>query len=403
MLSAKTIQAIKTITPAVTAHAEAITKVFYERMFRDNPEVKSLFNQAHQHAGTQQKALAGAIAAYFAHIEKPDTLMPAIEVIAQKHCSLLIKPQHYPVVGHHLLEAIKDVFGDAANDDVLSAVGEAYQFLANICIERERQIYHQQQTQSGGWSGFRDFTVTAKILESNCVYSFYLEPTDKGDLPSFKPGQYTTVRLSQLMNATSPRNYSLSTNPGRDYFRISVKRETADGAPSGIVSSFLHDHVKIGDTVQLAPPSGNFYLDRTIVGDAPLVFLAAGIGATPLLSMVKTLAASKSTNKATFLLANRNSHAGAFVTELRNIAKDFAGFRTTVFFDEPLADDLNKGYCDFVGRINREVLSDLPCSDAHFFVCGPKPFMKSVLGDLRTLGVSPDRTHFECFGPMESV
>lgn len=402
MLSAKTIQTIKAVTPAVAANAEAITKVFYEGMFRDNPQVQSFFNQAHQHAGSQQRALAGAIAAYFSHIENPSVLMPAIEVIAQKHCSLQIKPEHYPIVGRNLLAAIKNVFGDAANDDVLSAVGEAYQLLADICIQREMQIYAQQLSQSGGWTGFRDFAVSEKIRESDCVYSFLLVPTDGGALPVFKPGQYTTVRLAQLMDVTSPRNYSLSANPGDDYFRISVKREAADGAPCGIVSCFLHDHVEVGDVIQLAPPSGNFVLDHNVIGAAPVVFLAGGIGATPLLSMAKSLVANNKKNKSMFLLASRNSQSHAFSAELRQMAKVSADFRPIVFFDEPLPDDLSAGHCDFIGRINREVLSDLPCGDAHFYVCGPKSFMKSVLWDLRTLGVSADRIHFEFFGPMEN-
>ncbi len=146
MLSEKTIEIVKEITPAVAANAETITRRFYERMFQGNPEVKAFFNQAHQHTGGQQKALAGAICAYFTHIDNPAVLMPAVELIAQKHCSLGIKAEHYPIVGKHLLDAIKDVMGEAATDEIIDAVAEAYGFLADLFIEREGAIYEEQQS-----------------------------------------------------------------------------------------------------------------------------------------------------------------------------------------------------------------------------------------------------------------
>lgn len=153
MLSPKTIEIVKAIIPAVATHAETITRNFYERMFRENPEVKAYFNQAHQHFGGQQKALAGAICAYFTHIDNLAALGPAVELIAQKHCSLGIQSEHYPIVGKHLLAAIADVMGEAATDEILAAVAEAYQVLATVCIEREQEIYLQQRTTPGGWNG----------------------------------------------------------------------------------------------------------------------------------------------------------------------------------------------------------------------------------------------------------
>ena len=111
MLSAKTIEIVKQTAPVVAAHAEAITRQFYLLMFAGNPEVKAYFNQAHQHSGGQQQALAGAICAYAANIDNLAALGPAVELIAQKHCSLGIQPEQYPIVGKHLLAAIKHVLG----------------------------------------------------------------------------------------------------------------------------------------------------------------------------------------------------------------------------------------------------------------------------------------------------
>ena len=114
MLTEHTIAIVKATAPVVAPQAEAITRRFYTLMFTQNPEVQAYFNPAHQHSGGQQKALAGAICAYAANIDNLAALGPAVELIAQKHCSLGIQPEHYPIVGKHLLAAIKDVLGDAA-------------------------------------------------------------------------------------------------------------------------------------------------------------------------------------------------------------------------------------------------------------------------------------------------
>src|SRR6056297_3290549 len=138
MLSEKTIAIVKEITPVVAANAEVITRCFYQRMFTGNPEVKAFFNQAHQHSGGQQRALAGAICAYFTHIDDLEALGPAVELIAQKHCSLGVQPEHYPIVGKHLIDAIKDVMGEGATDEIIAAVAEAYGVLAEVCTDREQ-------------------------------------------------------------------------------------------------------------------------------------------------------------------------------------------------------------------------------------------------------------------------
>src|SRR4051812_45944216 len=109
-------------------------------MFAGDPQVRAFFNAAHQHSGGQQRALAGAICTYAANIDNLGALGPAVELIAQKHCSLNIQPEHYPIVGKHLLVAIKDVLGDAVTDTVLGAWAEAYGFLADVLIGREKAI-----------------------------------------------------------------------------------------------------------------------------------------------------------------------------------------------------------------------------------------------------------------------
>ncbi len=405
MLSEKTIRIVKEITPLVAANAETITRRFYERMFEANPEVKAFFNQAHQHTGGQQRALAGAICAYFTHIDNPAILLPAVELIAQKHVSLGIKAEHYPIVGSNLLAAIQDVMGEGATDEIVEAVAEAYGFLADLFIGREGAIYEEQASQPGGWNGSRTFVVSKKIRESRLVTSFYLQPADDAPLPPFKPGQYITVHIDHPHTPTSPRNYSLSDCVSQPHYRISVKREqrlVAD-APDGLISNHLHDAIQEGHHIELGPPCGEFTLDPVTV-TKPIVLIAGGIGVTPLLSMAKSLLKTNPEATIHFVQAARDSQVQAFATELRSLAETGPNVSTKFIFDAPLSGDLEDGKCDASGFVTTELLRKwTPYSDADFYFCGPKPFMRSVYACLRELGVDEERVRYEFFGPKEDL
>jgi nitric oxide dioxygenase len=406
MLSRKTVEIVKAITPLVAANAETLTRRFYQLMFAGDPEVKAYFNQAHQHSGGQQRALAGAICAYFSNIDNLGVLGPAVNLIAHKHCSLGIKPEHYPIVGKHLLAAIKDVMGDAATDDVIAACAEAYGLLADVCISREREIYGEQRAKVGGWNGYRRFVVDKKIPEREIVTSFYLSPADGGALPDFEPGQYVTVKIDHPKTPTSPRNYSLSDRPGVGHYRISVKREPrlAEGAPDGLISNYLHDAVKVGDEIDLGPPCGEFTLAEPPTSERPIVLLAGGIGVTPLLSMAKSLVHRKTPAPIHFVQAAKNSRVHALGNEIRALAAGRSAVTTHVIFDAPLEDDLAKRRCDSVGAVTKEFLqTKTPYNFASFYFCGPKPFMQCVYTTLKSLGVGDDRLRFEFFGPRQDI
>ncbi len=405
MLSEKTIRIVKEITPLVAANAETITQRFYERMFAVNPEVKAFFNQAHQHSGSQQKALAGAICAYFTHIDNPTVLLPAVELIAQKHVSLGIKAEHYPIVGSNLLAAIRDVMGAGATDEIIEAVAEAYGLLADIFIGREGAIYEEQASLPGGWNGTRTFVVAKKVPESDVVTSFYLTPANEGPLSPFKPGQYITVHINHPQIPTSPRNYSLSDCVSKPHYRISVKREerlTAD-APDGLISNHLHDAIEEGHRIELGPPCGAFTINPATVAK-PVVLIAGGIGVTPLLSMAKSLIHVNPHATVHFIQAARNSKVQAFGDELRTLAHAGPNVRVKVIYDAPLLGDVEGGKCHSTGFVNTDLLRDgTPYSEAEFYFCGPQSFMRTIHSSLHELGVDEQRVHYEFFGPKAEL
>ena len=269
------------------------------------------------------------------------------------------------------------MLGDVASEEVIAAWGEAYGLLAKVFIDREAEIYREQAAAAGGWNGYRRFVVDLKTPENEIITSFYLRPEDGGPLPAFRPGQYISVKLDPTKLSTPPRNYSLSDRPGLDHFRISVKREPGStaGAPAGLVSNYLHLHVLEGDVLDVGPPCGEFTLDLAQAGNRPIVLISGGVGITPLMSMLKSLAYHQVQSPVHFIHPARNSRHHAFANEVRRLAADCPNIRTHFCYDAPLPDDDHHNRCDSRGFLDEELLGELlPTTDSEFFLCGPKTF-----------------------------
>jgi nitric oxide dioxygenase len=406
MLNAKTITIVKSTAPILEEHGETLTRHFYKRMFSHNPEVSPLFNPANQAAGLQQKALAGAICAYAANIDNLAILGGAVELIAQKHASLQVKPEHYPVVGENLLASIREVLGEGATDDVINAWAEAYGFLADILIGREKQIYHEHIVMPGGWDGFKHFRVIKKEVESDVITSFYLVPTDSGELPEFKPGQYITVRVPSPCGHTTMRNYSLSDKPGQEWFRISVKREAGQKAntPDGYVSNFLHSNVDVGATLEIAPPCGEFFLDVTEKHLRPLVLLAAGIGITPILSILLSALDTMPGRQIVFVHGNLNEGTQAFKKTIDALVVKHSNLKILYRYSDSAQAGMVREGTASTGFIEAKLIESMvPNRDADYFFCGPQPFMVNIYHELLAWGIPPAQVHFEFFGPRQEL
>lgn len=393
MLSQKTIDIVKSTAPVLEVKGKEITTHFYRTMFADHPELLDIFNHANQEKGRQQTALANTVYAAAKYIDQLEVLIPAVKQIAHKHRSLAIKPEHYPIVGEYLLKAIKEVLGDAATDDIINAWAEAYGAIAQVFIDTEAQMYKEASEQPGGWMDFKEFEVADKVEESSLITSFYLKPKDGVQLPAFEPGQYITIKLhipgeKNIVN----RQYSLSAAPNSDYYRISVKRE-ADNQPEGKASNYLHDHVNKGDIVELSAPAGDFYLD--VNNDAPVVLMSGGVGITPMMSMLETLAANNSSREIVFIHAARNEEAHAFKEHTKQLVNELENARSYVAYAEKKPETI----CDVEGHISADFLKETVPANAVCYVCGPVPFMGEVVGHLSANGIPEEQIKFEFFGP----
>ncbi|HSV80971.1 MAG TPA: NO-inducible flavohemoprotein [Ramlibacter sp.] len=391
MFNAKTISLIQATVPVLQQQGEAITRHFYELMFREHPEVKAFFNEAHQAKGTQAKALAGAVLAYAAHIDRLDEIAGALPRIIHKHAALGVLPEHYPIVGQCLLRAIREVLGEVATDDILAAWGEAYQALADLLIAAEEQVYAGNAARNGGWRGERAFRVARREVESELITSFYLEPVDGGPLLAFVPGQYLTLVLT-VDGEPVRRNYSLSDAPGKPWYRISVKREEG-----GRVSNWLHAQAVVGTQLQVLAPCGDFQLEAAT--ERPLVLVTGGVGITPAMSMLEAAAPSGRTIR--FIHAARHGGVHAFRARVDALAAAHPNVKVLYVYDTPRADDQPHA----TGLVTRDLLDQaLPADrDIDLYFLGPKPFMQSVYRDGLALGVAQNRLRYEFFGPLEEL
>lgn len=406
MLSQETIDIVKSTAPVLEAHGETLTRHFYKRMFSHNPEVVPLFNPAHQTAGLQQKALAAAICAYAANIDNLEVLGQAVELIAQKHASLQIQAEHYPIVGSNLLASIKEVLGEGATDAVIDAWAEAYQFLATILIGRETQIYQEHKQMPGGWEGFKSFRVIRKEMESEHICSFYLAQENGHALPHFKPGQYITVRVPSADGQTTMRNYSLSDKPGQPWFRISVKREDGDAAntPDGYVSNFLHQHIAVDMTLEVAPPCGDFFIDLSENHPRPLVLLAAGVGITPILSILLSALDATPKRQIVLIYGILNKQKQAFKTVIDGLHKAHDNLSVHYCYSEATKCDAKDDANTSTGFINAQLIeSIIKERDCDYYFCGPKPFMVNIYDELLAWGIPATQVHFEFFGPRQTL
>ena len=265
---------------------------------------------------------------------------------------------------------------------------------------------------AGAWPGWRSFRVTRRQFEdaasSQC--SFYLHPVDGVPLPAFLPGQYLTFSL-QMGNGAGgdagaerglTRCYSLSDQPDPDNYRITVKRMAPPPdrpeLPPGASSSHFHDHVHEGDVLQVKAPSGRFFIDPDAT--VPAVFIAGGIGITPMISMLRWCLTAQPGRAVHLYYGVRNSADHAFKDVLETLAGSHPAFKLQVVYSSPRPDDVEGRDYQHAGRIDLALLrGSLPHGRHQFYVCGPPPMMQSLVPALRAWGVDEGDIHFEAFGP----
>ena len=253
------------------------------------------------------------------------------------------------------------------------------------------------EEQAPAWPGFRQMRVARVQKESNSVTSFVLTPIDGQLLPVFHAGQFVVLRL--LVDPAKPpvlRSYSLSDLPAINHFRISVKSES-----NGIGSAFLCNSAREGDRLDVSAPRGSFTLRP---GENPVVLLSAGVGATPVMSMLHTLAAERSQREIWWIYGARDRVEHPFAEESRCLLKQLSRGRAYIVYSRPAAGDHVGADFDAAGHIDTALLEKIGVSQASdFYLCGPSSFLQNMRDGLQNWGVPAGNVHTEIFGSLEAI
>jgi ferredoxin-NADP reductase/MOSC domain-containing protein YiiM/ferredoxin len=246
------------------------------------------------------------------------------------------------------------------------------------------------------WAGFRRLTVTKVVHESAAVSSFYLSAADGSQLPAVRAGQYLTLRITGAGTPAPIRSYSLSSAAHAGTYRISVKQE-----PHGTASRYLNRSLRPGAVLDVAAPRGDFVLDDS--GAGAILLVSAGIGVTPVLSMLHQLAESHSERDIWWLHGARGPHEHPFADEAHELLASLPHAREHVFYSAATPPERDRVHAAR-GRLSKEALASLGVpAGARAYVCGPAPFMADMRDALTSLGVDPAAIHTELFGTLAAI
>lgn len=414
---------VKATIPALRQAGEKITTIMYTSMLYEHPELNNLFNFVNQLNHRQPRALTSVILTFASAINYDiSELIPKLERMCNKHCSLGIRPEHYGIVGTHLIAAFSKVLGPAMTPETEVAWEKAYWILAKMLIGREKQLYQS----FGPWTSWKPFKIMRKESETDDIVSFYLSPQDQKPLPGFFPGQYISVQVGlPQVGYQQSRQFSLSDAPHEDYYRITVKRETGaqilgssssegsrassmeDLHPPGRMSNFLVDSLNPGDVVDVSHPAGEFYLDTDNWSSVPLVLISAGVGVAPMVSMLNAMMDLQPQRDISWVHGARRMVP--FYNHIREAKKKMPNLRTNIFKTHLADGDMAGVTYDYdyrvdLAKVHREDLF-LNHGGTEYYICGPEQFMVEMADFLKMQGVELRRLRFELFstGDMAEV
>lgn len=248
----------------------------------------------------------------------------------------------------------------------------------------------------GGWDSWRAFVVHERVRESDAITSFILKPKDGRSVPRHRPGQYLTVLIDVPGRGEGQRTYTISSAPSSDVYRISVKREV-----DGTVSKWLHDSAPVGTELKVGAPLGDFVLPSKQA--RPVVLVSAGVGLTPMISMIESVARGASGTQTFYVHGTRDSASHAMGAHVRSLAADRSDISISTFYSRPKSDDVKGRDFDVHGRITVDWLRDHTPADADFMICGPVPFLRDLVSGLAKSGIPSEHIHYEFFGPVDEL
>lgn len=383
MLDTQTKEIIKATVPALETHGTTITQTFYKNMFAEHPELLNIFNKTNQVQGHQPTALATTVLAAAKHIDNLGAILDHVVQIGHKHRALEIHAEHYPIVGKHLLRAIKEVLGDAATPEIIDAWAKAYGVIADAFIGVEQKMYDE-----AAWQGFLPFNVVNKRYVGENIVEFTVTNDELLNNIQLTAGQYITVQVQPPQeNNLALRHYSLCSIDPKQGLKFAVRRDNRNGH-QGLVSNYLHDYLNIGDSIKLSAPAGDFVLHQN---EKPVVFISAGVGITPIIAMLEEQIKLNPKRKIAWLHSTRNAQTQAFTNEVADLLA-----QGNIAFNETI-------YTEIQPRMDVSYLKAHIQDNSDVYLCGSMEFMQHISDGLQQLNHANVTIYFEPFGPKMSL
>ncbi|WP_164877493.1 globin domain-containing protein [Prescottella agglutinans] len=372
---------IEATLPVVGENLGEISRIFYDNLFDNLPSLeKDLFNETNQESGEQQKALAGAIAA-FATLLVTEDAPPVDHVmsrIAAKHASLGITPVHYDLVHRALFKAIVQVLGDAVTAEVAAAWDEVYWLMANSLIKQEAGMYEKAGVRSGQvWT---TLTVVGRREIAPGMWAFTLAGDEKSPMRQFEAGQYISVSVIYEDGSRQIRQYTamLGEEPGTWEF-------TVNAVPGGRVSTKLVAEVGVGYPLVVSIPSGTPY---PVPGDDPIVLGSSGVGAALTVAVLQKMVRDLDSRPIQVFHVDTDEESFGHRDQILELLGACAGQSS---IDTFYVGDVAEGI-----RLLRQHDWD---RNADVYLCGSPQFMRQVRKIAVVKGVRPERIHYEVFTP----
>ncbi|NOQ77360.1 MAG: 2Fe-2S iron-sulfur cluster binding domain-containing protein, partial [Methylococcaceae bacterium] len=293
-------------------------------------------------------------------------------------------------------------------------------WLKNVLPLRwDLQEYSPNTNLTGSWSEaeaakkaerfkntWQPYQVVSIVQESSLIKSLYLQaPEDKK--PSFVAGQFLTLK-AYVEGKEQIRTYTVSSAPKDELIRISIKHELGGAdKPEGVFSSYMHQQIKVGDVLQVKPPTGAFRFVSPLA--KPILLIAAGVGITPMIAMVRHALQegfrTRSLPNIILICSALNNEQRAFYNELNTLAEQASGhIRVVWILSQPEAHLLVGTDYQYKGRLSKAILHNLLSTSAcDAYLCGPNSFMQEQYNSLRELGVENKHIYAEAFGPASLV
>ncbi|RVW10800.1 oxidoreductase [Prescottella agglutinans] len=381
LLSPVSLPVIEATLPVVGENLGEISRIFYDNLFDNLPSLeKDLFNETNQESGEQQKALAGAIAA-FATLLVTEDAPPVDHVmsrIAAKHASLGITPVHYDLVHRALFKAIVQVLGDAVTAEVAAAWDEVYWLMANSLIKQEAGMYEKAGVRSGQvWT---TLTVVGRREIAPGMWAFTLAGDEKSPMRQFEAGQYISVSVIYEDGSRQIRQYTamLGEEPGTWEF-------TVNAVPGGRVSTKLVAEVGVGYPLVVSIPSGTPY---PVPGDDPIVLGSSGVGAALTVAVLQKMVRDLDSRPIQVFHVDTDEESFGHRDQILELLGACAGQSS---IDTFYVGDVAEGI-----RLLRQHDWD---RNADVYLCGSPQFMRQVRKIAVVKGVRPERIHYEVFTP----